>query len=190
MSLRKTKITIIENDSNIKDDSNKNQSISHDTNDDSFEYVGDFMLTKNKKCAIIHKSHKLADIKLNLLQECDTKALLTEINLYPIENIYVRNQTNDKIEQIINSLPATVTKITIKMEIIQIICLSESSYKFYKLLKLYNLPPSLKFFVIKIQTKNTGANIDLVEFFNALKEKMMENNKLPFGCEFRIEKYH
>jgi len=62
------------------------------------------MLSKNKKYAIIHKSYTFESVDLSKPQEVDIEVILSEINLHPVENIYITNQKNDKIEQIINSV--------------------------------------------------------------------------------------
>lgn len=190
MTSHRKKIKIIEN--NDKNGSYNNSIASNTDNEHDFEYVGDFMLSKNKKHAIIHKSYTFESLNLLKLQEVDIEVILSEINLHPVENIYITNQKNDKIEQIINSLPMTVAKITIKMEATQIINLNDktSTYTFNNFIKMYNLPSNLKSLTIKIKKNYEQKYIDLNEFFNSFKQKIKENVKLPFGCDFRIDQYY
>lgn len=199
MRSRKTKIKIIENNNNNSDNDNNsnnngsNNSIASNTDDGwEFENVGDFMLSKNKKYAIIHKSHIFESVDSLELLEVETDAILSEINLYPVENIHLTGQKNDKIEQIINSLPMTITKITIKMKATQIINLNDktNTYAFNNFIKMYNLPSNLKSLAIKINKNYWQEYIDFNEFLNIFKQKMKENIKLPFGCDFRIEQYY
>jgi hypothetical protein len=183
MSIRKTKIVIIENET----DNNKSA---------PFEDLGDFMLSKDKKHVIINKSHTINFFD-NSLTKCDTELMLVKINLYPVENVYIINQTIDRIEHIINLLSLTVEKITIKIESSKImyscLCSEEScTHAHSHLIKLYNLPTNLKSLVIKINNifslnNNPKETNDFMNFLNMFKQKTLSNAKIPFNCDFRVE---
>ena len=182
-------IIIIENDTNNDNTNNTNDNILHNQNfDATFNSVGDFILTADKKTAIIHKNYIFEDVERNILKECDTGKMLAELHTYPIEHVYLKNQSNSKIEQIINSLPPTIKKITIRTNFTQLILFNykKNVYEFCKIIELYNLPPCLKTFVIRINY-DEPRSVDAIEILQTLKYKMLENTTLPFGCDLRIE---